>query len=297
METTHALAQVKGRAPSSTKRRTSTLPTEKRMGENGRERPTLPPVVTMNWCRTCATPLPSDWETCPGCDLYSSAMEALDDYDSSRAAAERVTFDPARIGATAEAGVDLSMRFREALSELRLRRTVLGRAMRDLQDRVRANARNRRRNRGLDADAPATVRVGTRRRPEGGVAHGATAIFPPPPQGWGLLSCPQGRPYYWHFASGRTQWEPPYGVCVGAPSDRPHRDQPGEMRLGSEPDEGQPALPDLGSESSDRPTFRIRFAGAHGMTQVAQAFPMAWEPEPLPQARERDASDGSGQES
>ena len=267
------------------------------MGENGRSQPTLPPVVTMNWCRTCATPLPSDWGTCPGCELYSSAMEALDDYDSSRAAAERVTYDPSRIGASAEAGVDLSMRLREALSELRLRRTVLGQAMRDLQDRVRANARNRRRNRGLDADAPATVRVGTRRRPGGGAVHDATAIFPPPPQGWGLLSCPQGRPYYWNFASGRTQWEPPYGVRVGAPSDRPLGDRTGEMSLGSEPDEGQPALPGLGSESSERPTFRIRFAGAHGMTQVAQAFPMAWEPEPLPQARERDASDGSGQES
>ena len=67
------------------------------------------------------------------------------------------------------------------------------------------------------------------------------------------------------------------------------------MSLGSEPDEGQPALPGLGSESSERPTFRIRFAGAHGMIQVAQAFPMAWEPEPLPQARERDVSDGSEQ--
>ena len=125
--------------------------------------------------------------------------------------------------------------------------------------------------------------------------HDATAIFPPPPQGWGLLSCPQGRPYYWNFASGRTQWEPPYGVRVGAPSDRPLGDRTGEMSLGSEPDEGQPALPGLGSESSERPTFRIRFAGAHGMTQVAQAFPMAWEPEPLPQARERDVSDGSEQ--
>ena len=268
------------------------------MGENGRPRPTLPPVVTMNWCSTCATPLPSDWETCPGCELYSSAMEALDDYDSSRAAAERVTYDPSRIGASAEAGVDLSMRLREALSEFRLRRTVLGQAMKDLQDRVRANARNRRRNRGLDAeDVSATVRVGTRRRPEGGTVPEATAIFPPPPQGWGLLSCPQGRPYYWHFASGRTQWEPPYGVRVGVPSDRPLGDRTGEMSLGSEPDEGQPALPGLGSESSERPTFRISFAGAHGMAQVAQAFPMAWEPEPLPQARERDVSDGSGQES
>ena len=267
------------------------------MGENGRPRSVLPPVVTMNWCRTCATPLPSNWETCPGCELYGSAMEALDDFDSTRAAAERVTFDPARIGATAEAGVDLSMRLREALSELRLRRAVLGQAMKDLQDRVRANARNRRRNQGLDAEASASVRVGTRRHPRGAAVRDPTAIYPSPPQGWGMLSCPQGRPYYWHFASGRTQWEPPYGVRVGVPSDRPLGDRTGEMSLGSEPDEGQPALPGLGSESSERPTFRIRFAGAHGMTQVAQAFPMAWEPEPLPQARERDVSDGSGQES
>ena len=267
------------------------------MGENGGPRPTLPPVVTMNWCRTCATPLPSDWGTCPGCELYNSAMDALDDFDSTRRVAERVTFDPSRIGATAEAGVDLSMRLREALSELRLRRTVLGQAMKDLQDRVRANARNRRRNRGLDAeDVSATVRVGTRRRPEGGTVPEATAIFPPPPQGWGLLSCPQGRPYYWHFASGRTQWQPPYGVHVGVPSNQPLGDRTGEMSSGNGPDEGQPTQSGFGSESSERPTFRIRFAGAHGMAQVAQAFPLAWEPEPLPQARELDASDGSGQE-
>ena len=124
------------------------------MGENGRLRSALPPVVTMNWCSTCATPLPSDWETCPGCELYCTAIEALDEYDSARAAAGRLGFDPARITELAEAGTDLSMRLREALSELRLRREVLGRAMRDLQDRVRANARNRRRNQGLDAEAP-----------------------------------------------------------------------------------------------------------------------------------------------
>ena len=291
------MAQVKGRASSSTKRGVSTLPIEKLMGENGRPRSVLPPVVTMNWCSTCATPLPSDWETCPGCELYGSALEALDEYDSSRAAAGRFSFDPARITASAEAGTDLSMRLREALSELRLRREVLGRAMRDLQDRVRANARNRRRNQGLDAEASASVRVGTRRRPRGAAVHDPTAIYPPPPQGWGMLSCPQGRPYYWNFASGSTQWEPPYGVHAGAPSARPLCDRTGEMSLGSEPDEGQPASSGLGSESSERPTFRISFAGAHGMTQVAQAFPMAWEPEPLPQARERDVSDGSGQES
>ena len=33
----------------------------------------------MNWCSTCATPLPSDWEVCPGCELYGAAIEALDD--------------------------------------------------------------------------------------------------------------------------------------------------------------------------------------------------------------------------
>ena len=69
------------------------------------------------------------------------------------------------------------------------------------------------------------------------------------------------------------------------------------MSLGNEPDEGQPVSSRLGSESSERPTFRINFAGAHGMTQVAQAFPIAWEPEPMPRAGERDGTYGPGQES
>ena len=267
------------------------------MGENGRLRSMLPPVVTMNWCSTCATPLPSDWETCPGCELYCTAIEALDEYDSARAAAGRLSFDPARITELAEAGTDLSMRVREAVSELRLRREVLGRAMRDLQDRVRANARNRRRNQGLDAEASASVRVGARRRPRGAALLDATAVHPPPPQGWGMLSCPQGRPYYWNFSNGSTQWEPPAGVQSGAPSARPLCDLTGEVSLGNEPDEGPPASSGLGSESSERPTFRIRFAGAHGMAQVAQAFPIAWEPEPMPRAGERDGTYGPGQES
>ena len=100
----------------------------------------LPPVVAMNWCSTCATPLPSEWEVCPGCELYGTAIEALDDYDSARAAARLLEHD-CRVAELAEAGTALSMRITEVVSELRLRRVVLGRAMSDLQSRVRANAR------------------------------------------------------------------------------------------------------------------------------------------------------------
>ena len=100
------------------------------MGENGRLRSALPPVVTMNWCSTCATPLPSDWETCPGCELYGTAIEALDDYDSARAAARLLEHD-CRVTELAEAGTAFSMRMTEAVSELRLRRMVHGRAMND----------------------------------------------------------------------------------------------------------------------------------------------------------------------
>ena len=258
------------------------------MGENGRPRSALPPVVTMNWCSTCATPLPSDWETCPGCELYCTAIEALDEYDSARAAAGRLSFDPARITELAEAGTDLSMRVREAVSELRLRREVLGRAMRDLQERVRANARNRRRNQGLDAEASASVRVGTRRRSRDAALLDTSAAHPPLPPGWAMVWCPQGRPYYWNYMDGSAQWELPAGVQSGTPHARPQCDRIGEASLGNEPDEGPPASSELGSESSARPTFRIRFAGADGMAQVAQAFPIAWEPEPTPRAGEID---------
>ena len=96
------------------------------MGENGRLRSALPPVVTMNWCSTCATPLPSDWETCPGCELYCTAIEALDEYDSARAAAGRLSFDPARITELAEAGTDLSMRVRESGFKIRAGATGSG---------------------------------------------------------------------------------------------------------------------------------------------------------------------------
>ena len=101
----------------------------------------LPPVVTMNWCSTCATPLPSEWTVCPGCELYGTALEALADCDSARAAARLLDYDPARITELAEAGTALSMRIAEAVSELRLRRVVLGLAMSDLQSQVHANAR------------------------------------------------------------------------------------------------------------------------------------------------------------
>ena len=128
---THGAAQAEGCVLPSIEGRVSTLPIEQLMGENGRPRSVLPPVVTMNCCSTCATPLPSDWEVCPGCELYGTAIEALDDYDSARAAAGLLDFDPARITELAEAGTALSMRIAEAVSEVRLRRVVLGWAMSD----------------------------------------------------------------------------------------------------------------------------------------------------------------------
>ena len=197
----------------------------------------------------------------------------------------------------AEAGTALSMRVTEAVSEFRLRRVVLGRSMNDLQSRVHANARNRRRNRGMNAEASASVRVGTRRRSRDTALLDTSAVHPPLPPGWAMVWCPQGRPYYWNYIDGSAQWELPAGVQSGAPHARPQCDRIGEASLGNGPDEGPPASSELGSESSARPTFRIRFASAHGMAQVAQASPIAWEPEPMPRARERDSAYGPGQKS
>ena len=102
------------------------------MGENGGHRSALPPVVTMNWCSTCATPLPSEWTVCPGCELYGTALEALAQCDAARAAARLLERD-SRLTEMVEAAATLNMRMTEAVSEFGLRREVLGRSMNDLQ--------------------------------------------------------------------------------------------------------------------------------------------------------------------
>ena len=168
----------------------------------------LPPVVTMNWCSTCATPLPSEWTVCPGCELYGTALEALDDCDSARAAARLLERD-SRLTEMAEAGTAFSMRVTEAVSEFRLRRVVLGRSMNDLQSRVHANARNRRRNRETNAGTSVSVRVGTRSQPRDVMPSSTSTPHPPLPAGWAMVWCPQGRPYYWNYADGSAQWEMP----------------------------------------------------------------------------------------
>ena len=255
----------------------------------------LPPVVTMNCCSTCATPLPSECEVCPGCELYGTAFEALADCDSARADARLLERD-SRLTELAEAGTALSMRMTEAVSELRLRRVVLGRAMNDLQSRVHANARNRQRNRGMNAEASASVRVGARRRFRNATPPVASAPHPPLPSGWAMVWCLQGWPYYWNYSNGSAQWELPAGVQSGGPLALLPCNRNEEASSRNELDAGPPTSSGFGSESSARPTLRIRFAGAHGMAQVAQAFPIAWEPEPMPRAGERDVAHGPAQE-
>ena len=112
--------------------RTSALPIEQRMDEHGGHHSGRRPMVTMNWCSTCATPMPSEWAVCPGCELYGTALEALADSDAARAAARLLERD-SRLTERVEAGTALSMRMTEAVSEFRLRRVVLVRSMNDLQ--------------------------------------------------------------------------------------------------------------------------------------------------------------------
>ena len=103
-EMTYGVAQAKRCGLPAFRRQVSSLLIEERMSENGRRRPALPLVVTMNWCSTCATPLPSDWTVCPGCELYANALEALGQCDAARAAARLLERD-ARLTMTAEAGI------------------------------------------------------------------------------------------------------------------------------------------------------------------------------------------------
>ena len=125
----------------------------------------------------------------------------------------------------------------------------------------------RRRNQGRDAEASASVRVGTRRRAGDVALLDTSAAHPPLPPGWAMVWCLQGRPYYWNYSDGSAQWELPAGVQSGTPRARLQCDRTGEASLGNELDEGPHASSGLGSESSARPTLRIRFASAHGMAQ------------------------------
>ena len=75
---------------------------------------------------------------------------------------------------------------------------------------------------------------------------------------------------------------------IGEPRASAPRDPNEEASSESDLEACPPARSGLGSGCSTRPSLRIRFANAHGMAQVAQAFPIAWEPEPMPRARECD---------
>ena len=285
MERTYDAAQAKMQELPASNGTVPSLLNEERMSEHGRHRPVLPPVVTMNWCTTCATPLPSEWTVCPGCELYGNVLEALGQSDAARDAA-RLLDRNGGLSVLAEAGIALSMGLTEAVSEFRLRREVIGRSMNDLQARVHANARNRRRNRGSNAGTSVSVRVGTGSRPGSAMPSATATPHPPLPARWAMVWCPQGRPYYWNYARGSAQWELPEAVQTTQPHALAVRDPDVEASSESGREAPSPARLDLGSGRPTRPSLRIRFANAHGMAQVAQAFPTTWEPEPTPRARE-----------
>ena len=188
----------------------------------------------------------------------------------------------------AEAGIALSMGLTEAVSEFRLRREVIRRSMNDLQARAHANARNRRRNRGSNAGTSVSVRVGTGGQPGSSALSTTATPHPPLPAGWAMVWCPHGKPYYWNYANNSAQWEMPDVVQPIEPRAPVVRDPDAEASSESGREAPPPARPDLGSGCSTRPSLRIRFANAHGMTQVAQAFPTTWEPEPTPREGECD---------
>ena len=261
------------------------------MSEHGGHHSVLPPVVTMNWCSTCATPLPSEWTVCPGCELYGTALEAVAHCDAARAAARLLERD-SRLTEMVEAGTALSMRMTEAVSEFRLRRVVLVRSMNDLQGRVHADARNRRRNREMNAGTSVSVRVGTRNRPRAVTLSSTSTPHPPLPSGWALVWCPRGRRYYWNYSEGSAQWEMPAEAQIEEACASVPRDRNAEASSESDLEECPPAPSGHGSGCSTRPSLRIRFASAHGMAQVAQAFPIAWEPELTPRAGEMDIAHG-----
>ena len=244
------------------------------MSEHGGHHSGRRPVVTMNWCSTCATPMPSEWAVCPGCELYGTALEALAHCDAARAAARLLERD-SRLTEMVEAGTALIMRMTEAVSEFRLRRVVLGRPMNDLQARVHANARNRRRNRETDAGTSVSVRVGTRSQPRDAMPSSTSTPHPPLPSGWAMVWCPLGRPYFWNHADGSAQWEVPVEAQNGEPCASAPRDRNEEASSESDLEACPPAQSGHGSGFSTRPSLRIRFASAHGMAQVAQALPIA----------------------
>jgi len=255
------------------------------MSEHGGLRPSLPPVVTMNWCATCATPLPADWSVCPGCVLYGDVIDILGEADEARGASWRLAH-AGGLSALEEAGLAVHMALREAASEFRLRREVVGRSMSDLQARVHAVARNRRRNRGSDTGLSVSVRVGA--NSQAASAAGAPTAMPhsPLPAGWAMVWCPEGQPYYWNYTRGSAQWDPPEEAPSSRRPAQVARASDEEASSGSGHDAPSIAQAALTSGQSARPPLRIRFASARGMAQVAQAFPTAWEPEPTPRGRE-----------
>jgi len=288
MERTYDAAQAKRQGLPAFNGTLPTLLNGKKMSEHGQQRPALPPVVTMNWCASCATPLPSEWTVCPGCDLYGNVLEALGHCDAARAAARLLERNSGGLSVMAEAGIALSMGLTEAASEFRLRREVVRRSMNDLQARAHANARNRRRNRGSNAGTSASVRVGAGGQPRSGALSTTTTPHPPLPAGWAMVWCPQGNPYYWHYANNSAQWEMPE---VAQPTEQRAlvACEPGaDASSGSGREVSPPEPRDLGAGCLTRPSLRIRFANTHGMSQVAQAFPTSWEPEPTPREGEHD---------
>ena len=255
-----------------------------KMSEHGGQRPSLPPVVTMNWCATCATPLPADWTVCPGCVLYGDVLDILGESDVARDASRRLDH-AGGLSVLEEAGLAVNMALTEAASEFRLRREVVGRSMSDLQARVHANARNRRRNRGSGSGLSVSVRVGANNQAASATGAPTATPHPPLPAGWAMVWCPQGRPYYWNYARGSAQWDPPEEVLSSQQPAQVARVSDAEASSGSGRDAPSLARLDLTSGQSARPPLRIRFASARGMTQVAQAFPATWEPEPTPRGR------------
>ena len=156
-----------------------------RMAEHAGRHPGRAARVTMSWCGTCVAPLPPEWTTCPGCELYGSVLEALAQADAVRATASLLEQDH-RLAEMRTAAITFSAGITEAASLFRIRRGVLGQAMNDLQAQAHASARNRRRNRAAGDGVSLAVRVGTDDQPRRATSFPTTLRFPPP-AGWALV--------------------------------------------------------------------------------------------------------------